>query len=248
MCKEVPRSDELAEHWASLVLAASLYWLRRQLVNGEIFIRQARITPEYWKKKPFGNLQLRCEHKNTYRSSNQYGSFLHCRRCGMRLEYVAVDGGGPVQARKGGNGSRRQSVVTRSSESVRPGRRQPTERGVETGVGYPAECSPAGAARGSASVSRSGVEQALMAMMVSQQERMQLLAAQLRCMADQQANNVTALARAMIRQQADNVTALTRAMSSLEQSMVVIAAKPREGPATDRKVAEEFYICSEGEQ
>ena len=105
--------------------------------------------------------------------------------------------------------------------------------GSKPGRGYPAECSPAGAARGSASASHSGLEQALIAMMVSQQEGMQILASQLQCIAQRQA---------------DNATAFTRAMSSLEQSMVVIAAKPREGPATDRKVAEEFYICSEGEQ
>ena len=151
----------------------------------------------------------------------------------MRLRYIAVDGGGRVRAGKGRNDRKRQSGVTRSSGSVQSGVRQPAEHGVETGGKYPAECSPPGAARGSASASHSGLEQALIAMMVSQQEGMQVLASQLQCIAQQQA---------------DNATALTRAMSSLEQSMVVIAANPREGPATERKVAEEFYICSDGEQ
>ena len=137
MCKEVPRSDELAEHWASLVLAASLYWLRRPLIDGGIFIRRARITPEYWKRKALGNLQLRCEHEDTYHSSNQHGLFLHCRRCGMRFQCIAVDGGGRVQAGKGRNDRRRQSGITRSSESVQPGPRQPAEHGVETGEGVP---------------------------------------------------------------------------------------------------------------
>ena len=137
-CEEMQQPSELAERWASLLLAASLCWLRRRLINGRIFIQQARIsTPDYWKKKMISDLQLQCEHEHTDRSGNQHGSFLHCRRCGMRLEYIAVDGGGPVQARKGGNGSRRQSVVTRSSESVQPGPRQPAEHGVETGEGVP---------------------------------------------------------------------------------------------------------------
>ena len=232
-CKEVQRSDELAERWASLVLAASLYWLRRRLANGGNFIRQARITPEYWKRKALGDLQLRCEHKDTYNSSNQHGSFLHCRRCGMRLRYIAVDGGGRVQARKGRNDRKRQSGVTRSSGSVQSGVRQPAEHGVETGGEYPAECSPPGAARGSASASHSGLEQALLAMIVSQQEGMQVLASQLQCIAQQQA---------------DNATALTRAMSSLEQSVVAVAGEPRRRPATERDIAQEFCICSEGER
>ena len=99
--------------------------------------------------------------------------------------------------------------------------------------GYPAECSPAGAARGSASVSHSGLAQALIAMMVSQQEGMQILASQLQCIAQRQA---------------DNATALTRAMSSLEQSMVAIAGEPRKRLATEREIGQEFYICSEGER
>ena len=70
-------------------------------------------------------------------------------------------------------------------------------------------------------------------MMVSQQEGMQVLASQLQCIAQRQA---------------DNATALTRAMSSLEQSMVAIAGEPRRRLATEREIGQEFYICSEGEQ
>ena len=73
----------------------------------------------------------------------------------------------------------------------------------------------------------------MIAMMVSQQEGMQVLASQLQCIAQQQA---------------DNATALTRAMSSLEQSVVAVAGEPRRRPATERDVAQEFYICSEGER
>ena len=137
MCKEVPRSDELAEHWASLVLAASLYWLRRPLIDGGIFIRRARITPEYWKREALGDLRLRCEHEETYHSGNPHGLFLHCRRCGMRFQCIAVDGGGRVQAGEGRNDRRGQSGASRSSEYVQTGPRQPAEHGVETGEGVP---------------------------------------------------------------------------------------------------------------
>ena len=82
-------------------------------------------------------------------------------------------------------------------------------------------------------MSHSGLAQALIVMMVSQQEGMQILASQLQCIAQRQA---------------DNATALTRTMSSLEQSMVAIAGKPQMRPATEREIAREFYICSEGER
>ena len=86
---------------------------------------------------------------------------------------------------------------------------------------------------------QSSLEQALIAMMMSQQEGTQVLSSQLQSMA---------------KQQADSTTALSRTMGSLQQSMMFIASvaessdqKPRKKPATKQEIAQKFHICSESE-
>ena len=232
-CEEVQQPSERAEHWASLLLAASLYWLRRRLINGKTFIQQARITPEYWKKKVISDLQLQCEHEDTRRSGNQHGSFLHCRKCGMRLQYITVDERSRAQARKDRNESRKKSGTTGWSEWAQQRPKKPTEPELNTEGRCPARTSPTSATRGSASSLQSGLEQALIAMMKSQQEGTQILSSQLQYMA---------------KQQEDSATALTQTMSSLQQSMVAIAGRPRKKPATQQEIAQEFHICSGSER
>ena len=225
-CEEMQQPSELAERWASLLLAASLCWLRRRLINGRIFIQQASIsTPDYWEKKMISDLQLQCEHEGTKRSGNQHGSFLHCRKCGMRLQYITVDERNRAQAKKDRNKSSRKKPGTTSwSEWDQQRPKKPAEPELNTEGRCPTRTSPTSATRGSASSPQSGLEQALIAMMTSQQEGMQVLSSQLQCMA---------------KQQADSATALAQTMSSLQQSMVDITGKPRKKPATQQEIAQD---------
>ena len=231
-CEGAQQPSERDERWVSLLLAASLCWLRRRLINGRIYIQQAKITPEFWKDKKIGNTQLQCEHKETYRSGNQHGSFLHCRVCSMRLQYITVDERSRAQAKKDRRKSRRKPGTTSWSEWDKQKPKQPAEPDLNTEGRYPTKTGPASATRGSASSSQSGLEQALVAMMQSQQEGMKVLSAQLQGMAQQQV---------------DSTMAITRTMGSLQQSMVDFVGKPRKKPATQQDVAEEFHMCSETE-
>ena len=238
-CEEVPLPSEQAEHWVSLLLAASRYWLQRRLINGRIFIQQARITPEFWKKKGIGDLQLLCGHESTRCSGNQHGSFLHCKKCGMRLQYLTVCERDRAKARKDSNESKKKSgsVAWPGWAQQRP--KEPAEPELNTEGRSPAGTNPKSTTRGSVGSSQSSLEQALIAMMMSQQEGTQVLSSQLQSMA---------------KQQADSTTALSRTMGSLQQSMMFIASvaessdqKPRKKPATKQEIAQEFHICSESE-
>ena len=238
-CEETPIPSETAEHWVSLLLAASLYWLRRRLLNGRIFIQQARITPGFWKKKVISDLQLQCEHEDTKRSGNQHGSFLHCKTCGMRLQYITVEERNRAQVKKDFTESRKKSGSTGWSEWTQQRPRRTTEPELNTEGRSPARASPTSVTRRSASSSQSSLEQALIAMMKSQQEGTQVLSSQLQSLA---------------KQQADSATALTQTMCFLQQSMVTMASvaessdrKPRKKPATKQEIAEEFHICSDNE-
>ena len=174
-CEEVPLPSELDEHWAFLLLAASRYWLRRRLINGRIFTQQARITPEFWKKKVINDQQLRCEHEDTQRSENRRGSFIHCRACGMRLMSFAVDEQNQTQARKRHNEYRKKLGTTGWLEWAQQKPKKPTEPELNTEGRSTAGTSPTSTMWGSASSSRSTLEQTLIAMMMSQQEGTQPL-------------------------------------------------------------------------
>ena len=150
-CEEAQQPNEVDERWVSLLLAASLYWLRRRLINGGIFIRQAKITPGFWKKKMIGVLQLECEHKETYRSGNQYGSYLHCRVCGMRLQYFTVEDRSRAMARKERSTYRRKSGVSSWLEWDHQRPKKATEQELNTEGKYPVRTSSTGVTRGSTS-------------------------------------------------------------------------------------------------
>ena len=102
------------------------------MINGRIFIQQARITPEFWRKKAIGDLQLLCQHENTKCSGNQHGSFLHCRKCDMRLQYLTVDERNRAQARKDSNESRKKSGSTSWSEWTQQRPKKPAELELNT--------------------------------------------------------------------------------------------------------------------
>ena len=230
-CGEIPPPTESVERWVALLLAASRYLLRRRLINGRIFVQQARITPDFWRKKAIGDLQLRCEHKSTMTSV----LFLHCRKCDMRLQFLTVAERNQAQAMRASNESRKKSGSTGWSEWIQHGPKKPAEPELNTEGRSPTRTS----ARGSASSSLSNLEQALIAMMKSQQEGAQILSSQLQYMA---------------KQQADSATTLSRAVGSLQQSMaagVSVAEssdrQPRKKPATKPEIAQEFHICSENE-
>ena len=229
VCEEARQLSERAERWAYLLLTVSLSWLRRRLINGRLFVQQARITPGFWKKKMIGDLQLMCEHEDTSRSGNQYGSFLHCRACSMRLQYLTVDERSRAQARRGLDKPRRKPGTTSWSEWDQQRPKKPAEQRFNTEGRYPTRTSPTSTKQGSASAPRPNLEQALIEMMRCQQEGMQVLSTQLQHVA---------------MQQADSAMALTQTMSSLQQSMEAIAERPRKKSAGHQDPAQEFHICS----
>ena len=231
------------ERWHSLGLQLLLFMLRRRFMTAAAYNEMVYHASAKQKSKvKITNAQWECRHPPWTRryTGNQHGSFVHCRLCDLRLQYVEAE-----DREKAKEANNKKQAKARSKAQAKLRKNIETEiaedlQNYNTDGKKPTKQEQQGPTEASSS-SSSGVERALLLMAQTQQDQGAILSRQMESMATQQAHCTQVMSQAMSAVQ----TSINQLTNTVQTSQPDVRMRRRK--TTKKEPAEEaesFVICS----
>ena len=232
--------------WASLVLLASLCLLRRRLASARVWWRDAGYLLAARRKSPIQDRQLECPHPPDFQrmTGNQWGSYVHCRLCHLRLQYLSKEDRADVRAKM-------KEKIRQSAMRSRP--QAAEEKPRCSGKTRPARKASGSAAQKSQAGNEQGLEKAILTLAQAQIGQTELLGRQLDSLAAAQEANARVLTAAVGSVENTVKTALEGVRDSVRQ-VLHTTGHPQETREQEEEevsqdihmvdLTEQYHICS----